>query len=625
MKKLLTTIFMAVLAVSAFATVNVETETPTVYHDGLCERVGSMRFIVTNDQDYQNATSDDPIIIQILLTDAAVLCHDLDGDDADGIVHWVQLEVDGTFWDNAAYPEVLARGGVGWNYIEVIIRDNPEDAGTFPSPQGQAWFRLGSTVTILGGVINPPLYLADFTPDGNKMDGTPICVNYTGKVGGADAFLENEFNVISLTTYLGVLGGTQLGVSYSPANPAIAYGGPVNVHNFDWDTDCGKSSNDLVSSDVRLCKCYEIDDTEQEDVFNCSDLYRIGTLNLQTNDCALWLEEDAIGMLPVGSIITMTVVDGAGNPLSTVDHGVYIADGPMVTLTPMLLSDDVTPAEIAVAFNALPPAYDSAAGGEYSMFNSNSIIIPLTGEGDCTWMYPTGQECDDLYNLYESVSWTVTAESQTEIGRLQVSDVNLARFTADGPETAYVKFSWAPYPCGAGGDKILPFPLNFVDCPVEGEVEPEYYPQWEYFTYFPAFSDGYWWAGVAVTNASFFAENFGVFPHFHTDQDAMVTYYAIEADGDVYMLDAGMLPESGILVTLLSDPALSWTYMGSNAGEVAFGDESFWLIVEGMPTVPWTYIWLDGFGMIGNGNEGQGTLPRVGYGPLWNDGIPYNK
>ncbi|MCK5879282.1 MAG: hypothetical protein KAH24_05860, partial [Holophagae bacterium] len=123
MKKLLTTIFMAVLTVSVFATVNVETETPAVYHDGACERVGSMRFIVTNDQDYQSASTTNPITVKIELTDAAVLCHDLDGSDNDGFNYWVELEVDATA-GTSLLPmwlpgEVLARGAAGWNYIEV--------------------------------------------------------------------------------------------------------------------------------------------------------------------------------------------------------------------------------------------------------------------------------------------------------------------------------------------------------------------------------------------------------------------------------------------------------------------------------------------------------------------------
>jgi hypothetical protein len=612
MKKLLTTIFMAVLAVSAFATVNVETETPTVYHDGTCERVGSMRFIVTNIQDYQSASTTAPIIVEIRLTDAAVLCHDLDGVD-DGVNNWVSLEVDG-FATGWAADEVKARGAAGANYIEVRIEASPGDGAVSPNTTDQAWFRLGSTVDIFGApiVLNTWTAADPMVALGTKNDGTPICVNYTGRVQGADAFLENEFNVISLTTYLGALGGTQLGISYSPANPAIAYGGPVNVHNFTWDTDCGKATNDLVSTNVLLCKCYIWDYVDQEDVYECDDLYRIGTLNLDTANCDVWLEEDAIGMLPVGSIITMTVVDGAGNPLSTIDHGVYIADNAMVTLTPM------APGELAVSAIALGTAYDiddNGAATEWSLYNNTTLYIPLSGEGDCSMF----DACDDQYNLYESVSWTVTAESVTQPGRLQVSDVMLARHTTDGPETAYVKFSWAPYPCGAGGSIILPFPLNFVDCPMEDEVEPEYFPAYEYFTYFPAFSDGYWWCGVAVTNVTYFTANY-LLGNPIVDQDIDCVYYALEADGDLYMLDAGVLPKSGILVTLLSDPALSWTYMGSNAGEVAFGDESYWLIVEGYPTMPWTFIALDGFGMIGNGNEGQGTLPRIDF--WWYFGYP---
>jgi len=85
----------------------------------------------------------------------------------------------------------------------------------------------------------------------------------------------------------------------------------------------------------------------------------------------------------------------------------------------------------------------------------------------------------------------------------------------------------------------------------------------------------------------------------------------LEEDGDLYMLDAGVLPKSGILVTLLSDTSLNWTYMGSNAGEIGFGDEGFWVIVEATPVNPFTTVAIDGFGMIGGGGQGQGTLPRI--------------
>lgn len=613
MKKLLTTIFMAVLAVSAFATVNVETETPTVYHDGSCERVGSMRFIVTNIQDYQSATTNDPIVIQILLTDAATLCHDLDGVD-DGVNNWVSLEVNGaaTGW---SADEVKARGAAGSNYIEVRIEAAPGDGAVSPNTTDQAWFRLGSTVDIFGApiVLNTWTAADPLVGLATKDDGTPICVDYTGRVSGSDAFLENEFNVISLTTYLGALGGTQLGISYSPANPAIAYGGPVNVQNFTWDSDCGKGGA-LQTDDVLLCECYISYIENQEMIYECYDLYRVGELDLDTAECDVWLEEDAIGMLPIGSVITMTVVDAAGNPLSTVADGVYIATSvsqaePGVVLTPDTGTSGLnisayTPGALVDGEGVVP---------SYSDWNNAGGFVPTDGICD-----DSGRDyCYDYFSMWESVTWTVTAESTLAPGQLDVSDITLGRHTTDGPETAYVKFSWSPYPCGAGGSITLPFPINFVDCPPEATVEPVYYPAYEYFTYFPAFSDGYWWCGVAVTNVTFFSDTF---MGLGTDQDVEIFMWALEADGDIYTMDAGMLPESGILVTLLSDPALSWTYIGSNPAESAFGDESYWLIVRGTPMLPWTQIGLDGFGMIGNGNEGQGTLPRID--AWWFFGVP---
>jgi len=595
---------MAVLAVSAFATVNVETETPSVYHDGSCERVGSMRFIVTNINDYQSATTLSPVYIQILLTDGAKLCHDLDGTD-DGVNNWLALEVDGNATSGWTYGEVKARGAAGSNYIEVRIEAGPGDGVTYPNSTDQAWFRLGSTVGIDGNPITLNVYDAadPFNLLGTKDNGSPVCVNYTGRVNGVDTFTENDFNVISLTTYQGALGGTQLGISYSPANPAIAYGGPASPHNFIVNSDCGKFGSDLNTPDVLLCKCVVTTpgQNQEADTYDCYDLYRVGTLDLDSANCNVWLEEDAEGMLPANSILTMTIVDAAGNALSTVDNGVYFAGAP--TLTPMVLSDGTTPAELALSGPTTGTVHDAIGSDEYSVYNNTSLYIPSDGVCDLTGT----DTCYDNYNLVESYSWSVTTASSTEAARIQLSDVLMGRLTSDGPITAYVKVSWSPYPCGAGGSVILTdYPLNFVVCPPEAEVEPTYYPSYEYFTYFPNFDDGYWWTGLAVTNATYYTDNY---VGFGTDQDVDITLYLIEADGDIYTVNAGTLPKSGILVSLMSGSSFSPTLMSGTDSQ--FGDEPFWVVVKGMPTIPDSWVLLDGFGMIGNGNEGQGTLPRI--------------
>jgi hypothetical protein len=608
MKKLLTIIFMAALTVSVFATVNTETETPTVNHDGSCERVGSMRFIVTNDQDYQSATTTDPIIVRIQLTDGAVLCHDLDGVDdlvpSDANNYWVELETDSFGYWPTGNTGVLARGQKGSNFIEVIIRSAPNNGGTLPNPAQQAWFRLGSTVLINGApYVGPNLYNpGTFTSAGNKtLDGVPICVDYSAHPGGVDQFPQNNFNVISLTTWQF---GSQLGVSYSPANPAIAYGGDDNGQNFNVRSDCGKNSVDLASDDVLLCQCYvpttvQNDDGSYTTTYDCKDLYRVGTLVLDTNACDVWIEESTIGMVPSGSTITMTVVDASGAPID-----VYFASVP--TLTQM------APSELTVG----APVAGAAVTHTYSVYNNTAGFVPDDGVCDTSGK----DQCYDNYNLYESYSWTVTGESVTEAGKLQLSDVDLARLTSDGPITAYLKISWSPIPCGSGGSKILlDYPLNFVNCPPEAAAVVKWYPTYEYFTYFPAVN-AQWWAGLAVTNVSYYNENFvnvgGV-----TDQDADVVLYLIEADGDVYMYNAGTLPKSGILVTLLSDPSFSPTLM-SGYTDSTFGDEAFWVIAKATPTIGNSVMSIDGFGMLGDGNQGQGTLPRIDWG--WFTGFPVN-
>ncbi|NOZ13886.1 MAG: hypothetical protein GXO69_09620 [Acidobacteria bacterium] len=627
MKKLLTTIFMAVLTVSVFATVNVETETPSVNHDGACERVGSMRFIVTNDQDYQSASTTTPITVKIELTDAAVLCHDLDGTD-DANNYWVELEVDGTA-GTSALPmwqpgQVLARGARGSNYIEVIIRSNPHNGTTLPNPTNQAWFRLGSTVLIDGNAFTPTLYDDNFQTVGTKTQGVPVCVNYTAHPNGVDQFPQNAFNVISLTTWDGGINGTQLGVSYSPANPAIAYGGTGSTHNFVVDHHYDKCS--LSTDDVLLCQCYVYTEGQSQasGTYDCHDLYRLGTLDLynQISDqdgdgnpeiCRVYLTEDEAGMLPQDSVITMTIVDAAGNPLSTLSatDGVYINSAsltvngtPATTLT--LNQNPGTPGAPVDLTTNTP---------EYSNLNNANGFIPADGVCDTS-----GKDaCVDNYDLYESMSWTVTNPSTTHAAQINVGDVTMGRYTAAGPVTAYVKISWSPFPCGTGNSVILTdYPLNFVACPDEATQPVVYYPSYEYFTYFPALN-GQWWAGLAVTNVTYFNETFaGGFPGV-TDQDADVTLYLIEQDGDVYTANVGTLPKSGILVTLLSDPSFSPTPVTKS--DTTFGDEPFWVVAKATPTIANTWISIDGFGMLGDGNQGQGTLPRIDQ-PGWFFGAP---
>jgi len=621
MKKLLTTIFMAVLTVSVFATVNVETETPAVNHDGACERVGSMRFVVTNEQDYQSASSTTPIVVKIELTDAAVLCHDLDGtDDATNL--WVELEVDGTMWQAG---DVLARGARGSNYIEVIIRDNPNDGGGgLPNPTAQAWFRLGSTVLINGGAFSPALYDDTFAPAGSKTQGVPVCVNYTGRVNGVDAFPENDFNVISLTTWDGGINGTQLGVSYSPANPAIAYGGQGSTHNFIVDHHYDKCS--LSTDDVLLCQCYVYTEGQSQEsgTYDCYDLYRMGTLDLynmlsdQDGDgnpeiCRVYLTEDEAGMLPQDSVITMTIVDAAGNTLSTMPatDGVYIESGSLtVNATPattLTLNASAGTPGAAVDLTTNTPEYSDWSYSGY---------VPADGVCDTSGK----DSCQDAHNLYESLTWSVTNPSTVNAAQINVGDVVMGRYTAAGAITAYVKIAWSPFPCGTGNSVILlDYPLNFVACPDESTVPPVYYDAYEYFTYFPALN-GQWWAGLAVTNVSYFNENFfynyNGFPWSTfqvVDQDADVTLYLIEADGDVYMANVGTLKKSGILVTLLSDPSFAPTPLTKS--DTVFGDEPFWVVAKATATIANTSIAIDGFGMLGDGNQGQGTLPRI---DIWN-------
>ena len=320
----------------------------------------------------------------------------------------------------------------------------------------------------------------------------------------------------------------------------------------------------------------------------------------------MWLVEDAPAMLPVSSIITMTIVDAAGNPLSTLPatDGVYLNSAGLsvgnFALSGMTLLDNGPGAAVDLTTNT----------PEFSDWNDTSLYVPTDGICDTT-----GKDgCLDSYNLYESWSWSVTTPSAVVAAEIDIADVNMGRYTAAGAITAYVKLAWAPFPCGTGNAVILvDYPLNFVDCPLESVIPPVYYHEYEYFTYFPKI-DGQWWAGLAVTNATLFYDNF--VEGWGVDQDIDITMYLIEMDGDMYQYNAGVLPESGILLTLISDPAFAPTALGT---DTTFGDEPFWVIVDGTATIPFTFIALDGFGMLGDGNQGQGTLPRIyTAGPFWN-------
>ncbi len=595
MKKLLTTLFAVFVVVSAFATVNVETITPNVYYQGACERVGTMKFIVANDQDYQSATSQNFILVKIQLTDGATLCKDLFVD-VNGDPTWGILEVDGTHWVSG---DVKAFGVAGDDTIYVKVCAAP--SGT-PNANDQAWFILGNT-----------------QPVGNSgvtFDTHAICINFQGSTFGL-----NEFFLVSITDYTvaadctddtvdpRTMVGNLLGTSYSPANPAIAYGQPESVHNFIIGTTCtvktGTEDADLsaiaASTDVVLCQCYIHHNATQDEPASdeCFDLYRVGTLVLNDGTCQAYLKEDSIGMLPVGSIVEFSVVDASGNPIE-----VYFAQAPALTT-------DAT-SGLAISGPAYINLIDGASADQYSDYNNTSLYDGLDG---CPDNYDT---CVDTYSLYETVQYTVTAASTAGQGIIYLDNFDLGRLTSAGAVEAYLKVSWYPVPCGTGNSKVIMKSLKFIDCPDEDEYVPTYYQDALYFPYFP--NTGFWWSGLAITNVNYYYNTvlasvncyFGGqgIGFLGVDQDINVTLYLIEEDGDVYVYDAGTLPKSGILTVLLSDPNFSPVLMSGYTDD-AFGDERFWVVAVGTATVGDTPILLDGFGMLGDGTQAQGFLPRI--------------
>ncbi len=598
MKKLLTTLFAVFVVVSAFATVNVETITPNVYYQGACERVGTMKFVVANDQDYQSATSQDFVLIKIQLTDGATLCKNI-FEDVDGNPTWGTLEVDGTYWTSG---DVKAFGAAGDDTIYVKICTAPNNAGATPNANSQAWFIIGNTQAVGNS--------------GLAFDANAICVNFQGSTFGL-----NQFFLVSITDYTvaadclddtidpRTMVGNLLGTSYSPANPAIAYGQPESVHNFIIGTTCTQKTGDVdadltaitASTDVVLCQCYVYNAPTQDtpESYECHDIYRIGELILNDGTCQAYLKEDSIGMLPVGSIIEFSVVDASGNPID-----VYFANAPTLTT-------DAT-SGLTISAGTLSDLVDAAGTGEYSDWNDTTLYNGLTG---CPDNYDA---CVDTYDLYSTLQYTVTAASTAGAGTIYLENFYLGRLASAGPIDAYLKVSWYPVPCGTGNSKVIMKPLKFIACPDEDEYVPTYYQDALYFPYFP--NTGFWWSGLAITNVNYYYNT--VLPSVNTfyggygygwlgvDQDINVTLYLIEEDGDVYVYDAGTLPKSGILTVLLSDPAFSPVLMSGYTDD-AFGDERFWVVAVGTATVGDTPIVLDGFGMLVDGTQAQGFLPRI--------------
>lgn len=599
MKKLLTTLFAVFVVVSAFATVNVETITPNVYYQGACERVGTMKFIVANDQDYQTVDSANYVIVKIQLTSGATLCKNI-FEDVDGNPVWGDLEVDGTFWQAG---DVQGYGAAGEDTIYIKICAAPNN-GTAPSSAAQAWFIIGNTESVgNAGVV--------FTPNA-------ICVDFSGSTLGL-----NDFFYVSITDYIvtqastGVycvdaapdVTGSLLGTSYSPANPAIAYGSPENSHNLVVTSDCEDKATGFANADVYLCQCYTSETTtvDQQTVteYTCHDIYRVGTLTFAGGGCEIWLEEDSVGMLPTGSVVELSVVDAAGNPVA-----VYFANIPVLTT-------DAT-SGLTLSTGTGVTLVDGVGVDVASNWSDDTLYNGFDG---CPDNY---DECVDLFDLYEKVQYTVTAASTAGAGEIHIGDIYLGRLVSDGPVDAYIKVSWYPVPCGTGNYVVINNPLKFLDCKDEQEYIPTYYQNALYFPYFPA-TNG-WWSGLAITNVNFYYAD--VVPgllswylggalgsSYYVNQDITLTLYLIEEDGDVYVYDAGTLPASGISTFLLSDPAFSPVLMSGYTDD-AFGDERFWVIAVGTATVGDTAIFIDGFGMLGDGTQAQGFLPRI---PRWVD------
>ena len=605
MKKLLTIIFMAALTMSAFATVNVETTSPSVNHDGACERVGTIRFIPTNPQDYQSASTTNPVMVKIQLTDGATLCHDLDGVD-DAYNTWIQVEVDGNFW---VQGDVWARGFRGHNYVEVLIQAAPYAVNT-PTGTDQAWAIIGNTEAIGTGIPNTT-FKANY-----------LCFNFSAHPGGVDQFPSNAFNKVSIVdyassinftlpstlTYQPVAGdavtyGSQLGTSYSPADPAVAYGainseGDLNV-SFDKNCDGYKAAKGY------LCGAIDITDQDTTDPqnpivndYDCKCVYRYVSFNSSLGCFQITLPQGAAAA--AGSIVEVTVVDSSGNPLSNADHGVYFYYGQGAGVTAPSVSGISNTIQAPAVYGQVD--YTDASSTQYY--------------GTCNPDNDGYEDVGDTYadqDMYSAIRFQLGA-AMDDSTVLKLSNITLARSSCDDPIDAYLKVAIYPNPCGTGRAVVLTdAPIHFLACP--GDAPEVLAFDMLYWPYFPALNSN-WWAGLAVTNVSFvtegtyYSQTAGWAPATMKiqDQDVAMVYYLIEADGDIYAYQpSSLLPKGGIQTILLNDitPVLV------SGTDSTFGDERFWVVGMGQGTVNNKAFRLDGFGMLGDGTQAQGFLPRI--------------
>jgi hypothetical protein len=596
MKKLLTTIFMAVLTVSAFATVDLQTTSPNL-SPSECSPIGAMKFVVTDPGDFLQSGSVGGILIKVVLK-GEVSLHPV----------YIKNQVPGAtdytdpLWQNVvtdpgpgstftASPQVFYKTDCtpGYDYFFIWVPAGSIAPAT--APNDEAWFQLSPNPADKSLATPILVSVAGLTLNENVV---AVVEDFQLTAQPADPYTDT-WNIVSSQV-----------TSYQPSNPSVGIVRGTSSPTFTATEVCPLDKNDdpIPADPIYLCKTYSQD---QLDV-TCNDGYRYGTI------CDFDID---VSNARTGMFVT----------IEPADPDVYIvwdANGdsvPDFTVT----SGDFT---FGTAAACDTTAVDAQNGQNLS--NANTTNCDGTDTVVASDSFVPGVV------IAHKVQIPVSAISATS-GTFTVSGLELARSTDMGPlATVGLNFGLTMEDCSTPCDStVIAYNIpgdtrdfyRCCDCIADfgvqavadvadfdacsdllGTLVPDH--EALYLTYFPKLN-GSWWAGMAITNTSVLDSIAGVqgYPGSLVQaQTIHATVYFVEADGDVYSMDAGFIPAGGIFLTSITEGMAGVT---TTSADTTFGDEQFWAIVVLDGEIPGTMLRADAFGMLGNGTEAQGFLGRL--------------
>lgn len=595
MKRILATVFMAVIAAAAFATVDVQTTSPAVYR-GECSQIGSMKFIVSNVDDYQNLGTGNSVLLKIYLKGQQSLVPALIANVStvdETTVDWVEVSIDnddpnpGTAFFGTR-PEVYYECGRDHFYVW-FPEGSVQGTVTLPDANDQAYFSIDDSglrqnpifVTTEGLTINENVVTAisDFLlTDGQPMD--PYVLD------DAQTWEQRASNVADTTV-------TFLSTSYQPSDPSVAIVRQDQQPDLEVYLDCGydKDENPVYwEPDIYLCKTDQA--IPQGNV--CYDGYRYGEI------CDIVIEGD---YWQDNSFVRLTPSD---------PDNVWLADDfPMVTAPGM-----------AVGEMCWEGQFEDSGNWGTNISSASEVVCDYGNQIDQNLVVAG----DSFSSHFFARTLVIPVVTGAGTGTMTVYGMVIARWSDDTPQaTVGVDMNYSMRPCDYTctgffedypylcceciadyGTLTLADVANFIACDdLLTTLEPQTIVL--YYTYLPAVN-GKWWAGAALINTTPL-HMWTMYPV--TAQDVHATLYFFEADGDLYMHDAGYIVAGGIWAASFTEGMAAVTPVTVQAGETTFGDERFWIVAEVEGTVPGTYITADGFGMLGDDVQAQGYLARL--------------